>query len=152
MLGKTAELHARKTAEIASQCESNITKQDRHKSQSVLSVQVQPQTGRVASNRTRKLLRNWISDCGRKWGSRDWHCLSSWNAVACKLRPKLLLLCGWANLWSFLASESLLGSKCTLWLLEDLKILIYESGSLSTCCHVNLKCNANNTCWCCELN
>lgn len=58
MLGKTAELHARKTAEIASQCESNITEQDRHKSQSVLSVQVQPQTGRVASSSRRKLLRN----------------------------------------------------------------------------------------------
>jgi len=72
MLGKTAELLARKTAGIASPQE-NITKPARHKSQSVLSVQEQPKPGCVASSGTvpaRKLLCISVSNCGRNGGSR----------------------------------------------------------------------------------
>lgn len=102
MLGKTAELHTRKTTDIASPCESNITKQARHKSQSVLSAQVQPEPDCVASSVTVLQENCCVIEFQAVGGNEAAETNTTHHPEiqlhVSSVRPKLLLLCRPANL------------------------------------------------------
>ena len=122
MLGKTAELHARTTAERASPCENNIAKQARHNPSLYFLFKCSPnQTAWLAVGlflQENCCVTEFQTVGGNEAAETNATCHPQIQLHASSVGPKVWLRCSPANSLPSFASEPLLESKCTLWLLD----------------------------------